>query len=803
MTFLSRESAKARVKSYGTSKNKKVNTDWSSWATVEAGLFDRGKWTAKVITASFQTGQKHPDARGTDQPSSANFSPRLLHLCERGCWTAYQGRIQYQVFDIAPLLRPDSHNVLSFEVAEGWYAGRILWGDGISCFYGSRIGVFAQLDILSGLDARSISSPQFRLVTDETWECQASPIVGSDIYDGETYDMRLDASHWHTADGNWAPVVAFDFPAAQLVASSSPPVRVTEIKKPVKVFTDPNGTALVDFGQNLVGKISIPHLSRPQGHRLRIRHAEVLEHGYLGTRPLRRAKQTDTVIFGDDPLRDWSLHFIYHGFRYVELQGWPAEEMTLDSLVALVMHNDLTRSGHFSCSNEDVNQLHRNVVWSMRGNFVSIPTDCPQRDERLGWTGDLQVFSPTASFLFDCGGMLVNWMRDLLIEQEASGGIAPLVVPNAMKHGPWPAVPQAVWDDIVILLPWTLYTWFGDAGVLAEAYAGMQAYLRTLQRSEDGLWDPALWQLGDWLDPNAPPAEPGLATTDGVLVADAYLVRVTGLMVKIAKVLDRTEDEREYAAEAERLRDLLRDKYITKSGFIVADSQTSMALALLFGIVEDQAQKKALADRLARLVRYSKFRVSTGFAGTPAILHALSEAGHVDLAYRMLLETGCPSWLYPVKMGATTIWERWDSMLEDGSINPGQMTSFNHYALGSVAEWIHANIGGVEPLLPGWKNFRVRPRPGGDITNAKLEFLCPHGQTKVSWELESGKHFSLNISVPPNSTAVVQLPDGSEAQNFDVGEYSIQCRISRGKEWPPSPLLTQFGDHKGYEAKYE
>ncbi|KXH64607.1 hypothetical protein CSAL01_09495 [Colletotrichum salicis] len=629
------ERATVAVRSHGTSDAAWSDSEWSSEATVEAALLSRDDWKAAPIIAPPRTAS-HPDERGIrpvrfrkgfDCPDLKGSGNAKLYITALGLyeaylnghsigdewlapgWTAYQHRIQYQVFDVAHLLKPAQRNVFTVEVSEG-------------CL-------------------------------------------------------------------RWS------------VASSFPPVRTTETVKPSKVFADINGKTLVDFGQNLVGKLFIPKLAKPDGHRLTIRHAEVLENGQLGTRPLRAAKATDTIVFGGGRvIENWSPHFTYHGFRYVELDGWGGVD--LDSLSAVVMHMHMQRTGFFSCSNEDVNALHRNVVWSMRGNFVSIPTDCPQRDERLGWTGDIQIFSPTASFLYNCAGMLSNWMRDVLLDQKDAGGIVPLVVPNVMKDGPWPSVPQAVWDDVVVL---------------------------SIKRGDDGLWDPSLWQLGDWLDPDAPPAEPGLVRTDGTLVADAYLVHVTGIVSQVASIIDLPSDADDLASEHKRLKQPFQDKYITKAGFIVADSQTALALALLFDLHETPAQREAAAARLARLVRYSKFRVSP-----PVSLHA----------YRMLLETGCPSWLYPIRMGATTVWEGWDSMLEDGTINPGEMTSLNHYALGSVANWMHAGIGGLSPLDAGRKRFRVRPQLGGDLRHASVEFLSPQRLDPESvgdlggWEVRVG-----------------------------------------------------------------
>jgi alpha-L-rhamnosidase len=812
----SAEAATVRVRVFGENKTTgtKVNADWCDWIPIEAGLLRRDDWKAQCISAPERKDVKHADENGirpvrfrktfsipgSPAPEGARLYITALGLyeaylngsrvgdeCLAPGWTSYQSRIQYQVFDVGPLLRVGQTNTLQVEVGEGWYAGRLLWEDGITCFYGDRIGVVAQLSIPG--------EPNYLFATDDSWECSLSPIVASGIYDGETYDMGEE-----DRVTQWGPVDAIGLPKQDLVASSCPPVRVTEVVRPVRIFQDPDGKTLVDFGQNLVGKILIHSLLRPAGHRLRIRHAEVLEHGKLGVRPLRRAKATDTLVFGESGrLENWTPRFTFHGFRYAEIDGWSPNDtdnpLTAESLSALVLHTDMQRTGYFECSNPDVNQLHCNVTWSMRGNFVSIPTDCPQRDERLGWTGDIQVFAPTASYIYACGGMLANWMRDVIIDQRDSDGIVPLVVPNAMKHGPWPAAPQAVWDDVVILVPWTLYKWTGDLQALRDSYSGMKDYLRTLKRGQDGLWDPNLWQLGDWLDPGAPPAEPGLARTDGVLVADSYLVYVTGILSRIAAILGESEDAAHYENEAGKLKICFQSKYIAPSGLVVSDTQTGLALSLLFSLHATEEQRQIAAARLAKLVRSYKFRVSTGFAGTPAILHALSTTGNTNLAYRMLLETGCPSWLYPVSMGATTIWERWDSMLEDGSINPGQMTSFNHYALGCVAEWLHASVGGLAPLESGWKKFAVQPTPGGDIQSANARFISPYGEASCEWKI-ADKRMQVKVTVPPNSSAVVTLPDGSEQQEIGSGKWQFECDIDteESAKWPPKPLLTEFQD---------
>jgi len=354
-------------------------------------------------------------------------------------WTSYEHRLQYQVFEVSALLGKGD-NTLAVEVGEGWYAGRWLYCNGGSaprCPYGTRIAALAQLEICSP-DSTELE-PALRVVSDQSWEYLPSPIQTSGIYNGETYDQRLEEEEWHNSprtldSAKWAPVEIVPFPKTQLLASRSPPVKATQEVLPVRIFRSPSGKTLVDFGQNLVGKLRIAAIKGlPEGHRVQFRHAEVLEDGELGTRPLRGAKQTDVVVLGTrGSLVDWSPEFTTHGFRYVEIEGWAPPDLT--ALCARVLHADMERTGHFECSNKMLNRLHNNIVWSTRGNFGAVPTDCPQRDERLGWTGDIQVFCPVATFLFDCAGMLGNWMEDLLLDQRDLDGHVPLIVPNAMMH---------------------------------------------------------------------------------------------------------------------------------------------------------------------------------------------------------------------------------------------------------------------------------------------------------------------------------------------------------------------------------
>ncbi|KAL1594380.1 hypothetical protein SLS60_010140 [Paraconiothyrium brasiliense] len=628
------------------------------------------------------------------------------------------------------------------------------------------------------------------------------------IYDGETYDAREEQDNWSLPEtfwesGNTFGTKSLQRPAAKLFATNAAPVRITETVACREIFKSKSGKTILDFGQNLVGRLFVSHLQLDEGHEVVFRHAEVMEDDELGVRPLRTAKATDIIVGSGTLIVNWSPKFTFHGFRYAQVDGWPGELSAAD-IQAQVIHTDMKRRGFFSCSNASVNQLHRNVVWSTRGNFVSLPTDCPQRDERLGWTGDIQAFTPTATFLYDTMGMLESWLQDLAAEQleDGKGAIPPLVVPEAyMPH--WPHMAQAVWDDVIILTPAALYQYSADKLLLERQFESMQAWLDIgIDRAPDGLWNPDQWQLSDWLDPVAPPDDPGNARTDGVLVANEFLIRVTRIFAQLCAALGKSELAIKYTEDAARLKALFQRRYISTEGNLMGSTQTGIGLAVEYDLYgADDRQRETAAAALEKLVRTARFHVATGFAGTPIITHALTTIGKPQLAYRMLLEQTCPSWLYAVFMGATTIWERWDSMLPNRRINPGQMTSFNHYAYGSVADWLHGTVGGISPHEPGWRVIRVRPVPGGNLTSAQVSFNGPYGLVSCDWTWRDNL-FEMKLNVPPNCSAVVTLPseikrsyslaEDKEAQRLVYsGVHSFRCEFNAG-EWPPKPFIGSF-----------
>ena len=683
-------------------------------------------------------------------------------------WSSYEWRLRYRRYDVTALLQPTS--VLGIALGNGWFRGRLGWG-GARALYGKELAALAQLEV-------EFSDGYVQtVVTDESWTAGPSAVLFNDLYDGQAIDARRYSDAWLEpgfSDEAWTGVHPAELDFSTLTPYIGPPVRRQEELPPIKIWTSPTGKTLVDFGQNLVGWIRAS-VQGPAGTTITLRHAEVLEKEELGTRPLRTAKATDRFILsgGEDVFEPT---FTFHGFRYVEVDGWPGE-LTSDTLTAVVVSSELRRIGEFECSDEMLNQLHRNVVWGLRGNFLDVPTDCPQRDERLGWTGDIAVFTPTATYLFDVDDFLRDWLNDLAAEQQAADGLVPSVVPDVLKYVERPAgwpIPDttAIWSDAAVWVPWSLWWAYGDLQVLADQFDSMVAHVRRIESklSPTGLWDEG-FQFGDWLDPTAPPDEPGVSRADNGVVATACLYRDAHIVRDAATLLGRHEDAEHFASLAERTRAAFNEHYVRPEGIIHSDAETPYALAIVFGLLDPEDEQLA-GKRLADLVAESGYHIRTGFAGTPFITHALTQTGHLEAAYRLLLQTECPSWLYPVTMGATTIWERWDSMLPDGTINPGQMTSFNHYAFGAVAYWMHQIIGGIAPLEPGYSRVLIAPQPGGDIRWARSSLESRHGKISVSWSQDHDGPIELDVAVPDGVTALVQLP-GTPAQELGRGQHHV------------------------------
>ena len=779
----SRERADIRVRLHGEDGSV---SPWSRWASIEAGLLEASDWVAAPVGGAW------PETSGTDRRPSLvrkafvlpdDIVSARLYASAHGVfeaevngtrvgddilapgWTSYANRLRYRTYDVTDLLNAGG-NVLGAWLGDGWYRGRLGFNGGYHDLYGTDLAFIAQLEVITR------DGKRHTIATDASWQAAPSPILFSGLYDGEQHDLRLEEPGWSApgpdaggTDG-WTPVAVGCLGDADLIAYEQPPIRCTEERSPQSITRLEDGRILLDFGQNMVGRLRIDTRGH-QGHSgdtLVLRHAEVIQNGELYRRTLRLAASEDTVTLRDDQPIQWEPRFTIHGFRYAEIEGWSGDFDT-DNVSAKVYHTDMRRTGWFDSSDPLLNRLHDNVLWSMRSNFVDIPTDCPQRDERLGWTGDIQVFAPTASYLYDCSGFLSSWLKDLAIEQLDDGTV-PWFIPRIPGGPSWePIKPGAVWGDAAVLTPWVLYQRFADRQVLRNQYASAKAWVDLIVTlaGEDRLWNEG-FQLGDWLDPAAPPEDPAAALTDKYLVATAYFALSARHLGYSAHVLGRPDDAAHYAAISDEVRAAFLAEYVHPDGTMTSDAQTAYALAIMFDLLDDQRLQGA-GDRLADLVRASGNRIATGFAGTPLVADALTRTGHTDTAYDLLMERQCPSWFYTVLQGGTTIWERWDSMLPDGTVNPGEMTSFNHFALGSIADYMHREIAGITPLEPAYRRVLIRPRPGGGLTHASGQHDSPYGTITSRWCKTDGEYI-LAVTLPTGTTGVVELPDGTTS---DIG----------------------------------
>jgi alpha-L-rhamnosidase len=781
----SRERVDVRVRVRGADG---VWSPWTERCAIEAALLDPNDWSASFIAVpwaedshSEQPAHYYRREIVIDRPVACarlyasalgvyeayvNGQPVGRDVLTPG-WTSYHHRLEYQTYDVTALLR-EGPNVLGAITADGWYRGRLGFREQRN-LYGQERALLSQLEI--NYEDGTVSL----IASDGDWHVRTGPILASSLYDGERYDARLELNGWCTPgydDSDWAGARTLDHDMGVLAAPVGPPVHRMQLLEPREIWTSPSGQTMVDFGQNLVGRLRI-RVSGEAGDTVTMRHAEILERGELCVWPLRAAAATDSYTLAGTGTETWEPHFTFHGFRYAEISGWPGE-LTADDIRAVVIHSDLERTGWFHCSDPLLERLHDNVLWSMRGNFLYVPTDCPQRDERLAWTGDIQLFAPTACFLYDCSGFLTSWLADLAAEQAELRGRVPNVIPDALpvvspdERHDWDA-PAAGWGDAAAIVPWVLYQRTGNVEILARQLPSMTAWVDYVEAlaGPTRLWDDQGFQFGDWLDPSAPPDEPDRAMTDPSLVATAYFARSAEIVADVAAVLGDVDKEARYRRLAAEVRDAFVRRYREPGGRLVSDSQTAYAMALEFCLLRECSEREAAGRRLVALVRANGYRIATGFLGTPLICDALSSVGEHPTAYQLLLERDCPSWLYPVTMGATTIWERWDSLRPDGSVQPSDMTSFNHYAFGAIADWLHRTVAGLAPAAPGYRRIAIRPVPGGGLTFARARHRTPYGLAEVEWRLIDDQ-LHLAATVPPNTEAEVTLPSGATAP-FTVG----------------------------------
>ncbi|MGH9331419.1 MAG: family 78 glycoside hydrolase catalytic domain [Vicinamibacterales bacterium] len=769
------------------------SSGWSGPAWWEMGLLSPADWRASWIEPGLQedvtTSPPVPLLRRVFRLTQAVQSARAyvtshgvyeLHLNGRRVgdevltpgWTSYATRLQYQIYDVTGLLRRGD-NAAGVLLGNGWYRGNIGFSKRRNV-YGDRLALLLQIDVTYADGSRET------IGSDGKWKASSGPIVMSEIYHGETYDARLERSGWTDAafdDRDWSPARTVQHSKDVLIAPAGPPIKRTDELRPRAILRTPAGQQVVDMGQNMVGWVRL-RVRGPSGTVVTLRHAEVLDKdGNFYTRNLRAAAQTIKYTLNGGGVETYEPRFTFQGFRYVAVDGYPGE-LTPDSLTGIVVHSAITRSGEFSASHAILNQLQHNIVWGQKGNFLDVPTDCPQRDERLGWTGDAQAFARTAAFNMDVAGFFTKWLKDLEADQYKNGAV-PHVIPDvltlpaeaasAAKAG-WMQAGAAGWADAAVIIPWTVYLTYGDTRVLQEQYASMTRwvdYMR-LRAGEDDIWS-GDFHFGDWLSfATTRPDYPG-ATTGKDLIATAFFAHSTDLLGRIARVLGKGDDAARYREQFERIKEAFVREFVTPAARVGEGTQTAYVLALQFDLLPEAIRATA-AGHLVRDVRERK-HLTTGFLGTPYLLHVLARYGYLDEAYLLLEREQYPSWLYPITKGATTIWERWDGIKPDGSFQDQGMNSFNHYAYGAVGDWMYRVMAGIEidDAAPGYRHVLIQPRPGGKSTKVSASHDTPYGRVASSWTL-AGERFERTVQVPPNTRAAVRLPRARLAAVTEGGQ---------------------------------
>jgi len=691
-------------------------------------------------------------------------------------WTSYHKRLAYQAYDVTALVK-DGANAVGATLASGWYRGYIGYKRDHN-IYGKDAALLFQLHL-----AYSDGTSE-EVVSDGSWQTSSEgPVRFAELQRGETFDARMEKTGWaqpgYDARG-WTAARVQPYAKDVLFASFSEPVRAHENFKVLKVSKSPKGETILDFGQNLVGWVRVK-IRGKAGDKVTLSHSEVLDkHGNFYLANLRSASAEDTYYLrGTGQEETFEPHFTFHGFRYLRVDAFPGAVQPED-FTAVAIYSDMPATGSFSCSNPLINQLQSNIQWGQKGNFLDVPTDCPQRDERLGWTGDAEVFSSTAAYNRNTNNFFAKWLRDLAADQAPDGAV-PFVIPALEFASGKVPVGAAGWSDAATVIPWDMYTLFGDRRTLAVQYPSMKAWVKYIQdKSRKDLWDTG-FQFGDWLAYDVDDDNAGRsAVTSHALIAQCFWAHSTQIMLDAATVLGKTDDVAAYTALLQRIKAAYLREYVTPGGALMSNTQTAYVLALHFDMLPENLRAQA-ADRLALNVADYDNHLTTGFLGTPYLCQVLSRFGHADVAYKLLLQKTYPSWLYPVTMGATTVWERWNSMRPDSTFAPPSMTSFNHYAYGAIGHWLYTTVAGLNVGAPGYHTFTVRPQPGGGFTQATAQLTTVYGPALARWQT-SGNQIALDVTVPPNATATVYVP----ATGADVVRESNR-KLDAGKGLRPGP----------------
>jgi alpha-L-rhamnosidase len=667
-------------------------------------------------------------------------------------WTSYNKRLQYQAYDVTSLLK-DGDNAVGAVLGSGWYRGHVGY-DPTPNLYGKDIALLFQLQVTydDGTTAQ--------IVSDGSWKSSTGNIRNSEIYYGETIDDRKDQPGWNTTtfeDKDWSGVMVQDFPKNILVATYNEPVKQHETFKPVRIFKTPKGDQIIDFGQNLVGWVSFNVKGNP-GDTVKLLHAEVMDKaGEFYTDNLRTAISTDVYVLNGKGEETFHPHFSWQGFRFVKVKGYPGE-IKPEDFTAIALYSNMRSAGTFTCSNPMLNQLQHNIQWGQKGNFLDVPTDCPQRDERLGWTGDAQVFSRTASFNMNVHNFFTKWLKDVAADQYTSGSV-PHVIPDVVKRQGSEPGGSTGWSDVSTIVPWNMYLAYGDKQILQNQYNSMRAWVEYMvHQSKNDLWNTG-GHFGDWLFYSVNDDTDGSsAITSKYLIAQCFYAHSTQLLIDAANVLGKKEDVEHYTDLLAKIKDAYMKEYVTPNGLISSDTQTAYVLALEFDMLPENLRQQAAARLAANVARYGN-HLTTGFLGTPYLCHVLSRFGYADVAFKLLLQDTYPSWLYPVKMGATTVWERWDGIRPDGTFETPTMNSFNHYAYGAIGDWMYRVVTGIDTKTegPGYKQIAIKPTIGGNLQYASADYETGYGKISSHWAVNSG-NLTLDVAIPANTTATIYVP---------------------------------------------
>jgi len=796
-------------------------------AVSDVNWFETGKreegWQANWITPEWEDKNIHPYMRKSFHINKKIKSARayitgmgLYELEINGtrvgqerltpyCNT-YDAWVQYQTYDVTESLQ-EGNNAVGVLLGNGWAKGRFgTFGD-LNTPYTDSFALLFELRIT--LEDGSIEV----IRSDTDWKCKPSPIIDDTIYNGEIYDATREIPDWSKAgfdDSDWEKVQEFDAAGLGKVTDRlSLPVLVKETLKPVELIRTPAGEFVIDMGQNMVGWLRI-HIREPKGTQIKISHGEVLQDDNFYRDNLREAK-AEYIYTSDGTDRVIEPHFAFYGFRYAKLEGF-TEPVQIEDFTGCVVYSDLEQTGEIETSDPYVNRLFLNALWGQKGNFLDVPTDCPQRDERMGWTGDAQVFSGTASFNMDTYAFYVKFMQDVYEEQKFCDGMVASTVPTFSKtkgsEGSFAGGGACAWGDCATVIPWEVYLHFGDKAILERQYASMKAWVDWIRRQDQQSGDHKLWTVGfhfgDWLALDGPIEGGVMGGTDNGLLASAYYRLSTNILSKTAKILGHTEDAAFYGALSEQIKSAIQDEFFTKNGRSAIQTQTAHVVALHFDLVQPEVRDRVLKD-LQALLKKSGMHLKTGFIGTPYLCRALSDNGDSESAYKLFFQEDYPSWLYEVMMGATTIWERWNSIMPDGKISGTGMNSLNHYAYGSIAEWMYRNMCGINPIeeAPGFRKFIIKPSVYGKLNYAKAKIKSAMGMIESGWTREEDGTLTINIVVPFHAEAVAYLPDADLlAVKGLEGLSASQDKDKVKVELPAGRYTFSYLPSRDYDMKY-